>query len=127
VLYKSNKAISLVEVLITLIILCVGIVSIFNAFSVSLNAVKRSQDITLACLFAEDKLWQIELRQKNKLPAEDDFAGTITMQNKEFKWDYQISDTDASYLKQLKFSIAWQEKREKEYAIEFYTYLLSDK
>lgn len=119
---KSNKAFSLLEVLITVAILSTAIIFIFRAFTASLSSCKFSQNITFACFLAEDKLWEIEKRYKDK-KSETLHPASEIMQNTEFNWDYEKQDID-SELKQLKFAISWQEKvRENEYSIEILTYL----
>lgn len=121
--YKSNKAFTLLEVLITVAILSTAIVFVFRSFTASLSSVKFSQNITLACYLAKSKLWEIEQYYKNnlELPA----SGEETVQNKKFNWSYEITVSETSNLEQLKLTISWQENiREAPYTIEFLTYLL---
>jgi hypothetical protein len=122
---RLRKAFSLLEVLITAAVLVTAIVFIFQAFTISLNAAKFSQDITLGCLLAEGKFWEIEQRNKDKIPQADYFEGEITMHNKKFAYKYTITDTDITGLKQLQFNVSWEEKRKTPYSMGFLTYLFT--
>ena len=124
-LSRSDKAFSLVEVLITVAILSSAVVFIFRGFTASLQAAKLSQNITLACLLAEDRLWELELRQQSKLRLPDS-SEPILLQNQEFNWVYEIKDADYPNLKELVLTVSWQESRRKNYALSFLTYLLQN-
>lgn len=117
-LLKSNKAFSLLEVIISVAILSTAIVFIFRAFTMVLASVRFSQNITLACFLAEDKLWRLE----NKFPLTDT-SQEETLRNIKFEYNHELTKTDTPELKQLKFTVSWIEKRENPYAIEFFTYL----
>jgi type II secretion system protein I len=127
VISKSNRiksrSFSLLEVIITVAILSIAIVSIFRAFTTVLSTLKLSQNMTLACFLAEDKLWEIEQRQRDNVkPLEA--SGSETIQEREFKWDY-TTEKDSSglaNLNKLVFIVSWQEKRrgEEQYIINTY-------
>lgn len=116
--YNNRRAFSLLEVIITLAILSAGIVFILRAFSASLYAAKFSQNITLACLLAEEKLWEIQEKQGGQefLPAQN----KETMQGRDFNWSYEAAKLEDSELTELKFNVSWRESaREKEYTLKF--------
>lgn len=116
---------TLLEVLIALAILSTAIVFIFRSFTASLSSVKFSQNITLACYFTENKIWELEEEQKAKAGPLESQQGSQKLQGKDFKWAYQAKRLGSSNLVQLEFIISWQESlREKEYALEFDTYLI---
>ncbi|MDD5195852.1 MAG: hypothetical protein PHQ96_09310 [Candidatus Omnitrophica bacterium] len=120
---RSNKSFSLLEVLIASAIITTALVFIFKAITISLTAAKFSQDITEACLLAQGRLWEIEQKyNKGLAPLAD--SGSDSAQDKEFNWNYRILDTGLPGLQQLRFTVSWQEKREKEYTTEFSTYIL---
>ena len=104
----------MLEVIITVAILSTAIVVVLRAFTTIISAVKFSQNITLACLFAEDKLWKLE----NDFPLTEE-ANT---QSSKFSYNDESSDTDIPGLKQLKLTVSWEEKRKNPYSLEFYTY-----
>ena len=123
---KSNKAFSLLEVIITVAILSTAIVFVFRAFTTVLSSVRFSQNITYACLLAEDKLWEIEEKQKESSDPLEIASGTKTLQGRDFRWDYTATKIADLNLVDLEFNLHWQEKaREKEYSLNFRTYLRS--
>jgi type II secretion system protein I len=111
--------------MITVAILSTAIVFALRAFAVVLSGVRFSQNITLACLLAEDKIWEAEMKQKENKDLLKPASGKETMQGRDFNWEYEVSDTDSANLKFLKFTVSWQEKRENPYSLEFFTYILS--
>jgi len=121
---KKQKAISLIEVLVTTAILTGGIVFILRGFMVSLSAANLSQNIMLASLLAEDKFWQIEEMQKQEILKENEGGEIITVQNKEFNVKYEISPTDTSGLGKLEISVSWPKDTRNSYDIDFSSYLI---
>ena len=133
---RSNKAFTpapkslvrgftLLEVLIALAILSTAIVFIFRSFTSSLYSTKFSQNITGACFFAENKIWELEQEQKAKTWPIESEQGNQKFQGKDFKWSYQAKRLGSSNLIYLEFIVSWQENlREKEYSLEFDTYLV---
>ncbi len=121
---KKQKAISLIEVLVTTAILTGGIVFILRGFMVSLSTANLSQNIMLASLLAEDKFWQIEEMQKQEILKENQGGEIITVQNKEFNVTYEIFPTDISGLGKLKISVSWPKDARSSYGIDFSSYLI---
>lgn len=116
----------MLEVLIALVILCTAIVFIFRSLTSSLSSVKFSQNMTLACFFAENKIWELEQEQKGKAGPIESQQGNEKIQGKYFKWMYQAKRLGSSNLVYLEFIVCWRENlREKEYSLEFDTYLVS--
>lgn len=115
---KSNKAFSLLEVLITVAILSTAIVFVFRAFTTVLSSVRFSQNITLACLLAEDKLWEIEEKQKQSQDPIGSESGTEKIQNQDFLWSYTTSKLADYDLIELNLTVN---------NINFVTYLLPKK
>jgi len=123
---RFNKAFTLLEVLIALAILSTAIVFIFRSFTSSFSSTKFSQNITLACFFAENKIWELEQEQKAKIGPIESQQGNQKLQGKDFKWSYQAKRLGNSNLVYLEFIVYWQENlREKEYSLEFDTYLVA--
>lgn len=119
---KFSKAFTLLEVLITVAILSTAITFLFRSFTAVLSSAQFSQYISLACYLSEDKLWEIE--QANTGGSGFPESGSAMQQNKNFNWRYEIQDTDHQDLKELNFIVSWKVKtREKEYLMEFLTYL----
>ncbi|MCK9614256.1 MAG: hypothetical protein M0R48_01985 [Candidatus Omnitrophica bacterium] len=120
---KKNKAISLIEVLVTVAILTGGIVFVFRGFMTSLSAANLSQNIMLASFLVEDKFWQIEEMQKQKILPENSGLETIKVQNREFNVKYEISRTGIEGLSKLNVSVSWPKDRKNSHSVDFVTYL----
>jgi len=120
---KKHRAISLIEVLITVAILSGGIVFVFRAFMTSLSAANLSQNIMLASFLAEDKLWQVEQMQKEKITQDNSGVNTITLQNREFNVRYEISSTAAEGPGKLDVTVSWPKDKRSSHSVSFSTYL----
>jgi type II secretion system protein I len=123
--FLSLTGFTLFEVLIALAILSTAIVFIFRSFTSSLASAKFSQNITLACFLAENKIWELEEEQITKAEPIDVRQGSEKIQGKEFQWEYRVNKLGSSNLIYLEFVVYWQEQfRENKYSLEFSTYLL---
>lgn len=110
---KSNKSFSLLEVVITVAILTSAITVVLRAFTTIISGVNLSQNITMACLLAEDKLWRLE----------NGFALEESAEEKpEFSYTQETLDTGIPGLDKLKLGVSWEEKRANPYSLEFYVY-----
>lgn len=123
---KKHRAISLIETLVTVAILSGGIVFIFRAFITTLSATKISQNIILGCLLTEDKVWQIDQKRAKGVAQNNYSEEKITLQNREFDFKYEISDTGSPKLKKLTSGISWLKNRQSDYSMDFFTYLKPD-
>jgi hypothetical protein len=105
-------------------ILSSAIIFLLRSYTTSLSSTKFSQDITLACYLAADKLWEIESDYGLGLRLPEPKPETI--QSRKFDWKYGILDSDTLGLKELKLTVLWKENvREKEYPIDCLTYLIT--
>ncbi|MCM8797230.1 MAG: type II secretion system GspH family protein [Candidatus Omnitrophica bacterium] len=123
--YISNRAFSLVEILVTVAILSTAIIFVFRSFATSLYCAKLSQDITFVGLLAENKLWDIEQKQKaSRRPLERE-SGEDEIDGKKIKWSYTIAKLEGyNLLVEAAFNFLWEERlKEKEYALNLLTYL----
>ncbi|MBI4706487.1 MAG: prepilin-type N-terminal cleavage/methylation domain-containing protein [Candidatus Omnitrophica bacterium] len=104
---RSSKAFSLIELLVTMAILAAGIVFIFRSFAASLAGVKLSQNITNACLLAENKVWEIGQHYKDGFSFPEQGAEESGV--KKFDWNSKFSDTEIAGLKKLDLIVSWPE------------------
>ncbi|MBU1727135.1 MAG: prepilin-type N-terminal cleavage/methylation domain-containing protein [Candidatus Omnitrophica bacterium] len=119
---RSKRGFSLIEVLITVGIISTGIVFLFSAFAAAMSAVKLSQNMTFACLLAENKIWETE--QALRTGSSPQLNGAENIEGKDFKWDIEILDAAGSDPKKLKLNLSWKEKlKEKDYSLETLSYL----
>jgi len=102
----SNKAFSLLEVILAVAILSVGIVSILQAFSFSARVTGLSLDMIRAVFLSEDKLQEIEFKEiSGKL---DQVPQQFNEDEGRFNIQYSISQLAATTdLYQLDFGINW--------------------
>lgn len=123
--FRLNRAFSLLEVLITVAVLSTAIIFVLRSFTAALSAARFSQNIGLACYLAENKLWEIEQKQKLYYEPLIPEQGSQILQERRFNWAYTLSKLTDADLILLKVKVSWQEKaREKEYSLSFSTYLL---
>jgi type II secretion system protein I len=122
--YRSNKAFSLVEVLVAVGVLATAIVAVFRSYATVLSAVGFSRNMTQACLLSEEKLG--EARSRYTAFGEVSGSGSRVLRNTKFNWKYEIKDADTPELKQLHLTVSWKENtRKKEYPLEFTLFLPS--
>jgi len=123
---KSNKAFSLLEVLITSAILTSAIVFVFRSFSACIWGLSSSRNVNYACLLAEGKLWEMEQRQSASVNAIPKDSGIEEVSGKTFQWDYETAGLTQSNLVEADLTISWEERPRKESAsLKFTTYLIS--
>lgn len=102
--------------MVTVTILTVGLLFILQSFSASIKATGLSQDITEACILAENKIGELEIRLAKEIdiPLED--QGKING----FIWTYSLKTLKDSGLLELNFNILAKNKKE---LLEIITYL----
>lgn len=120
--WRSDKAFSLLEVVVTVAIVSLALVFVLRGFSVILSSARLSQDITLACLLAEEKIWEVE----NGLATSGSRSQEI--QARQFGWEYrQYPETSApaADLVRLDLSVTWDASVARKEKLDISTYLLS--
>ena len=123
---RSSSSFSLIEVLIAIAILSTSIIFIFRSFTTALAATRLSQNITVACFLAQDKMWEIEEALRGGGEFEE--AGIQKINERDFEWEAEIDTFGAGDLKPLIFSVKWQERsREKKYSLGFTTCVFKPK
>lgn len=117
---SRKRAFSLLEVVISIAILSVGLMAVLQALSFSARMAGLSCDITNAVFLAEDKMQEMELKEKqnliNKQPRQ-----AKARENK-FDWFYVLNSDAVSSLYRLEFNISWQSANRKE-GLKLNTYL----
>ncbi len=118
--YMKNKAFSLIEVMVSVTVLAIGIVAVLEALSFSVRATGLFSDIINAAFVFEDKMQELEFKEKNKMLAQE--PGKIEDKAGKFEYKYTlVLDSDLNLYK-LNFTIGWQRSNKKE-QIELNTYL----
>lgn len=114
----NNKAFSLLELIISVAILSIGIVVILQAFAFSARLGGLSCDIISAVFLAEDKIQELEFKEKQNLIREE----TARDKNGKFAWQYEINLDPDLNLYRLNLDIHWQKLNRKE-GLKLNTYL----
>ncbi|MFH0828311.1 MAG: type II secretion system protein [Candidatus Omnitrophota bacterium] len=106
----ENKAFSLIELLIATVILSMGLITIFKAFSFSAKSAGISADLTQAVFLAEDKIQELEFERKMNLTAPEQLEDSGQVEK--FDWEYTASPLPDLNLYVLKFVVAWKRANE---------------
>lgn len=115
-----SKAFSLLELVIAVAILSVGITVILQAFSFSGRAGGLSCDIINAVFLAEDKIQELEFKEKQNLIRAE--PAQVNGKNSKFDWVYTLNFDPELNLYKLNLDVTWQRLSRKE-AINLDTYL----
>ena len=101
----QNKGFSLLELIISVGILSIGVLVVIQALSFAARATGLSRDIIEAVFLAEDKIQQLEFKEK---------AGLLSPEPKEdngskdkFQWQYNLSLEPDLNLYKLNLSVSW--------------------
>ena len=121
-MWKSkNKGFLLLEVMLAVTILSVGLVMVARSYAASLCAVKVSQDLLVANLLLEEKIWQKQeekLRTQTLIP--DNEQGSFPSPFERFNYEINFEkqeDLPMEYqgsLYKSTFNVFWKH-RKKEY------------
>lgn len=114
----KNKGFLLLELIIAVSILSVGIIVVLQALSNSSHTTGLSCDYINAVFLAEDKIQELELKEKQELIKEESVKDT----KDKFQWGYTINLVPELNLYKLNFEIAWQRLNRNE-TINVNTYL----
>jgi len=102
----KNKAFSLLELIIAIAVLSTGIIALLRAFSFSARLTGLSCDIINAVFLAEDKMQELELKEKQNLI--DNEPAQVGDREGKFAWEYTLSLNRDFNLYRLDFDIKWQ-------------------
>ena len=116
----ANSAFSLLELIITIAILSAGITVILQAIAISSRTTGLSGDMVKAVFIAEDKLQEIDFKEKKGLIKQEPYESKGEFEK--FKWKNILGfDTDLS-LYNMNFVVNWQ-RSNKTQEINVRTYL----
>lgn len=107
---------TLIEVMISVVILSIGLVFILQGISSSINATGLSQQITEACILAENKISELEMKLLKGIEIPSEERG----EDERFNWNYIIKDRRDIGLSEFYFKVSDKRGRE---VLEVITYL----
>ncbi|MEW6618164.1 MAG: hypothetical protein AB1422_02240 [bacterium] len=102
----TNSGFILLEVMLSLSILCLGIVLILSSFMISLQAVKASKNYTKAVFLLAQKISELENTTQEL------YSGKIEggfEDESEFTWKAEIKKIKELDLKEVKVIVEWKE------------------
>ena len=107
----NKRAITLLEVMITIIILSFGLTLIIRSFMMSLRASHLAKDYTIASLLIEEKMWELE--RVGSVEADLDEEGEFPEPNNKFKYRLETQKKteteEAATLNNVKLTVSWQQ------------------
>lgn len=117
---RKNKAFSLLELIITIAILSAGITIVLQALSFSSRITGLSNDIVKAVFLAEDKLQELDFKEKQGLIQQEPVEKSGIYDK--FQWKDSLSLDPELNLYKLDLTVNWQRAGRKE-EINVETYL----
>ncbi len=109
---SKDRAFSLVELVISIAILSVGIMAVLQALSFSARMSGLSCDIINAVFLAEDKLQELEFKEKQNLM--DKQPAQVKDKSGKFDWASALTLQPKFNLYKLQFNVLWQAASRKE-------------
>jgi len=116
----NKSGFSFVELMITMVILCVGLVLVIQGFITAAAALNRTQNMISACSFLDTKMQELEATaKKNNGIKKDTSEGTFSAKERDFNWNLDISamekdeEMDLSEdLNVAKLEVSWDEQNQ---------------
>lgn len=124
-LRKNDKGFTLIEVMISMVILAVGVLGLAPLMVLSIYSNTYSQDLTQATAFAQDRIEQL----KNSgnfpyMPYEEPAAAVNgSIYNRTVRVDNTATDGSVpAGVYRIKVTISWTDKKGVARAVDYYTY-----
>lgn len=105
---RNNRAFTLIEVVLALMIFSVAITGIIQAIAVQVRTQQLAEDITRATFLADNLLDEIRFNQPLE---EDEQSGVYTGLDLGFSWSYIREETGQEGLDKYTVTITWQDGR----------------
>lgn len=114
-----NRAFTFIELMLSVVILSVGLIWVLQAFSFCVRAAGLARDITLACLLAENKIQELEIKTDKGLGV----TNHEEAEENNLSWNYDIIPLEKNLgLKTLTFRVE-RKGSKKENILQVTTYL----
>ena len=105
---SDKKGFTLIEIMVAVAILSCGLVPIFQALFVSVNAFGTSVNSSNLQPWIDEKIWETKDKLLHGSSGAD--SGRVTLARKEFTWTVSVDLIDAEEkLYQLRLAVSWQE------------------
>ncbi len=108
---KDRHGFTLIEVMVAASVLALGIILIYEAFFISLNAFNYSSHYLVAAPWLEEKMWEAyDAIRISGESARIETGGVVTKKGKDFKWGLSFGPIDASQgLYKIDAGLFWEE------------------
>ena len=109
-LKRNRKGMTLVEIMVAVAILSCGLVPIFQALLVSVNAFGASTHYLNLHAWMDEKIWDMKDEVTRGSISTAELGGRVTLANKEFDWSVSTNLIDGDEeLYRLCLTVSWKE------------------
>lgn len=109
-LRTGNKGFTLIEIMVTVAILSLGMVLIYEAFFIVLDSFNYCSDYLNVASWIDEKIWQAQDSLTRRGSFDADTIGEFINRNKVFKWSLSHNPIDeAEGLHRIDLVLSWQE------------------
>ncbi len=102
--FLSPTGFSLLEVMVTVVVLSFGLLAIIHLFPIGLRASKISQDVTTATFLAQERIEELKSARYMDI---DCASGTFEGPYNEFEWEQRVSEEISGWLKKVTVRVFW--------------------
>ena len=109
---KGEQGFTFIEVMVAVAILSLATVMLAQSNLLSLDVHARYANRIAIQNWAEEKIW--ETRQailESETSEEKEGSGTVTIQNKDFRWKLNVKATDDEEISLIDLKLTWKEGR----------------
>jgi type II secretion system protein I len=90
---RGSRGFTLVEVLVAAVVLVIGLLAAFNAFSLAARVTGASRNDTLVAFLAQQKLAEIQVLARSGLQA-GTTAGDFAPEHSQYTWQTTVGEPD---------------------------------
>lgn len=106
----NKKGVTLIEIMVAVAILSCGLIPIFQALFVSVNAFSASTNYSNLHAWMDEKIWDMKDEVMRGSIGTAEQGGRVTLANKEFDWSVSVNLIDADQeLYRLRLLVSWKE------------------
>ena len=105
--FHTCNGFTLIEVMIAIAIIAIALVVILHSYGLGVSMANESQDFSLATLFAQEKMAEIEIEG---FPEIGEKKGDFGEEYPGFIWGETVTKTPIEDLRKVTLTISWDEK-----------------
>jgi general secretion pathway protein I len=104
---RHNCGFTLLEVMVSLAVVSIGLIAVFNGIIQMAHSTATLRERALADWVAMNQI--SEIRLSGEFPEVGDFNDTVEFANQEWRWEARISETGVENLRRIDMSVAREE------------------